>query len=435
MNTNELGLILAALFAVFTFALMIPTAILVFWLAIARGKEMQRQAQHKRDMEQVTLYPDFQGNYPARITQYGVIVLELGNYTQPTPHSFTYSPHITASSDTARPQIVNPILVTELPPTALPTAPSLAELVAGGWRPTRQRMLLGFNLAGPIYGAVSDLLSVGIAGRPGQGKSTLLRFIFWQVVTAGGRALVLDPHGSILEDVTGAPVDFEASSGEELNTAAAWMVQELETRLEQRREGKRVFTPMLALCDELPVISLSSKAASGAIGRVVLEGRKVSMFALISGQGLPAENFGGRLVRDALSSRYVFKTSNAEAQRAGLDKETARLVDQLEPGRAILAGIVEPGIVAIPNLTGADLELLTGSPTNPLIYDGGVIPPPGPKTTVARDGGGQSLEDRAALAWKEGANSVRKLAVALGVTRYQAEQLIRNLGLTGEVSD
>ena len=436
MNTNELGLIIAACFAIFIFALMIPASVFVFWVSIRSAKETKEQAIHHRELERSTLTPDFQGNYPVRITRAGIVAPTPGNQGHaPVPHSLHFAPQITQTTEQPRPLINSPALVADAPAPGLPTAPDLAELVKRGWQPTKERMLLGYNLLGPVYGGVADLLSVGIAGRPGQGKSTLLRLVLWQILTAGGRCLVLDPHGSILEDVAAAPVDFEASSSNELTQAGAWMEQELELRLAQRREGKRDFTPMLSLCDELPVISLSSKAASAAIGRVVLEGRKVSMFALISGQGLPAENFGGRLVRDALSSRYVFKTSNMEGQRAGLDKETAKLLEQLTPGRAILAGIVEPGIVAIPNTTGADLERLTGSPTTPLIYEEGVIIPPVPGNTIEDGGGWQSLEDRARAAWREGANSVRKLAAALNITRYQAEQLIRNLGLVGGVSD
>jgi len=91
--------------------------------------------------------------------------------------------------------------------------------------------------------------------------------------------------------------------------------------------------------------------------------------------------------------------------------------------------------VAIPNLTGEDLERLAGSPTSPLISEEGVIITPTPGSPGADGGGCQSVEDRAVIAWREGANSVRKLAAALNITRYQSEQLIRNLGLIGGMSD
>jgi len=423
---------MAACFAVFIFALMIPVAIFVFWLVYRQAKETQAEDAHRRMLERVTLQPDYNGNYPARITSAGVIYIPPGNFVQPVPTNLNYSYSYNGGTATRGETIAAVAQPTELPSgPLLPTAPTLSNLLETGWLPTRQRMLLGYGVNGPVYGGIADLLSVGIAGRPGQGKSTLLRFVYWQVIRAGGKALVLDPHGSILEDVATAPVEFEASTGEELTIAAAWMVQELESRLDQRKKGQRDFIPMLALCDELPVISLSSKAAGEAIGRVVLEGRKVSMFCLISGQGLPASQFGGQLVRDALSSRYIFKTSPAEARRSGLDKEAARLVDLLEPGLAILAGIVEPEVVAIPNTTGVDLEHLTESTRSSDVYEGVIIPTRRSETQPENNARGQSIEDRAVRAWKEGANSIRKLGEHLELTYYQANQLYHQLKAKG----
>lgn len=269
--------------------------------------------------------------------------------------SLTYhnAPHIATTSGP-----LSPLVEIGVPPT-LPTAPPLAEILAGGFQPTIDRVLLGYGSEGPIYGPVSALLSTAIAGRPNQGKSTLLRLVYAQLLRAGGSVAIYDPHGSILDDVGAAPARLVASSGRELDDAAAWLDGELEHRLDLYRKGQRVFQPLLNLCDEFPVISLASPTLVKAAGRVVLEGRKVGMYALISGQGLPAEQFNGRLVRDALSSRYVFKTSAAEARRAGLSGDAAKLVEGLSPGRAMLDGPIMPAIVAIPNTTAADLVGLT----------------------------------------------------------------------------
>ncbi|HSH80029.1 MAG TPA: hypothetical protein VLA19_16005 [Herpetosiphonaceae bacterium] len=243
--------------------------------------------------------------------------------------------------------------------SVLPMAPTFAQLRARGWRPTSQRMLLGFSAEGPIYGGIDALLSTAIAGRPGQGKTTALRFVCAQTLLAGGETVILDPHGSIAEAIAGAPARLMASSTAELGNAAAWLNDELDRRDVAYRAGERLFTPLLVLCDEWPLIGLKSKQAVEAGGRVVLEGRKWGVYALISGQGLPADRFGGSLVRDALSSRYVFRTTPAQARIAGLDKDAAQLVNLLEPGRAVLDGpTVAPVIVAIPNTTANDLVAL-----------------------------------------------------------------------------
>jgi hypothetical protein len=269
-----------------------------------------------------------------------------------TSLSYHNAPHIASTNGPLSPLV-------EIGTSSLPTAPALAEILAGGFQPTIDRVLLGYTAEGPIYGPVSALLSTAIAGRPNQGKSTLLRLVYAQLLRAGGAVAIYDPHGSILDDVGNAPARLIASSGKELDDAAAWLDSELEQRLGLYRKGHRTFQPLLNLCDEFPVISLASPTLVKAAGRVVLEGRKVGMYALISGQGLPAEQFNGRLVRDALSSRYVFKTSAAEARRAGLSGDAAKLVESLSPGRAMLDGPILPTIVAIPNTTATDLVGLT----------------------------------------------------------------------------
>jgi hypothetical protein len=239
-----------------------------------------------------------------------------------------------------------------------PTAPPLAQLLASGWQPTLERMTLGYAASGPLYGNINALLSTAVVGRPGQGKTTLLRFVLAQLLLAGGEALLLDPHGDIVGELGGL-VRIAASSSTELNDAAAWLNSEYDRRLADYRHGQRTFTPLLVLADELPILPLKSAAAMTVITRTVLEMRKCSGYTFISGQGLPADRFGGSLARDALSSRYIFASNPRQARAAGLDSETARLVEALTPGRAILDGPTPtPTIVAIPLSTSADLKQL-----------------------------------------------------------------------------
>lgn len=250
---------------------------------------------------------------------------------------------------------------------ALPTAPPLRDLVAGGFTPTMQRVILGYGVAGPVYAPLSGLLSTAVAGRPGQGKSTLLRLVAYQTIAAGGAVYLLDPHGSIADDVRDAPVKANAGTARELADVSGVLLEELDKRLHRYRAGKRDFAPILSLVDELPAVALASKPAMEAAGRLVLEGRKVGMFCFVSGQGLPAQQFGGRLVRDALSSRYVFKTSADEARRCGLPTDAARQVLDLRPGVAMVdAGVLTaPEVLAIPNCTGADFGLLETGGSGP----------------------------------------------------------------------
>ncbi len=346
-------------------------AIVALGLGAGLGGFLLWHHHQDRTTHRKRLLPDAHGLYPIDsqqlsrdVAQHVALTLAGGAMTaaveraraaHPVPH--TYAPKIEIK-EPGRPELsaaIPALASTEVAPVVLPLAPTFAQLLIEGFHARTDRMLLGFGSDGPIYGGIDALLSTAIAGRPGQGKSTTLRMVYAQCLQVGAQVMLLDPHGSIAGDVQSGPSQLVASTGAELDDAAAWLTGELERRLAAYRAGERSFQPLLVMADEMPVISLSSKSAVQALGRVVLEARKVGGYALISGQGLPAANFGGRLVRDALSSRIIHKTTQAEGLRAGLDKQAAQLLEHLQPGYAVLDGPVTPQIVAIPLTTAEDL--------------------------------------------------------------------------------
>ena len=256
-------------------------------------------------------------------------------------------------------------------PALLPTLPRAEPFSRLLPEIERGHLILGYNLDGAIAGDISDLLSTAIVGRPGTGKTTALRFVCAQVLCIGGRPVLFDPHGSIADEV-GDMLEC-AEDGAAMQQLAAALEDELDARITARRAKESPRPPLLLLADEWPVISQLAPEAVRITGRVVLEGRKVGMYALISGQGLPSDQLGGSLVRDALSSRYVFNTTPAQARMAGMDNETAKLLlAQLEtagPGYAILASARRsPEIIAIPQTTVADMRAILGDvpPVPPL---------------------------------------------------------------------
>lgn len=243
---------------------------------------------------------------------------------------------------------------------ALPSAPAypylLREIRAG-------HLILGYNLAGAIAGDLVDLLSTAIVGRPGTGKTTALRFVCAQVVRVGGRVRLIDPHGAIADEVSGL-LDC-AEDAQAMMQLAEQLECELAQRLLLRKAGEDVGPTDMTIADEWPVTSQLAPELIRVVGRIILEGRKVNMYALISGQGLPSDQLGGSLVRDALSSRYIFNTTALQARMAGLDNETAKtLLAQLDtagPGYAILASARRrPEIVAVPDTNVEDLRVALG---------------------------------------------------------------------------
>lgn len=244
----------------------------------------------------------------------------------------------------------------QLPP-GLPTAPAFSSLISQ-IRPGHLFLAQG---AKPIWGDITDLLSTLDVGRPGTGKSTLLRMVCGQVLLIGGKPIIFDPHGSILDDL-GSQFECAETPGDIL-TYSRMLDTHLTQRLYDRRLGQTDFKPLLLLADEMPIISEMSPDALPTIRRVVLEGRKVGMYALIAGQGVPSSILGGTLVRDAMASRYVFCTTPQQARLAGIENETAKsmmaILEDAGPGKAVLATASrKPEIVAIPDTTTDDIRLL-----------------------------------------------------------------------------
>lgn len=257
---------------------------------------------------------------------------------------------------------------------AMPVAPSFAQIVhqiAPG------HLFLGQSINGPIWGGIVDLLSTLIAGRPGTGKSTQLRNVCGQILKVQGQPVIFDPHGSIVDDLGNV---FQcAETPDDITDQSKWIAGQLDTRLIQRRAGQSQFKPMLLLVDEMPIVASMSALALEAIRRIVLEGRKVGMFALISGQGVPASILGGTLVRDAMSSRYVFCTSPQQARMAGIENETAKrlmtLLEEAGPGKAVMATASrKPEIVAVPYTSTDDIRLLVPRNTGTLIRNNSTVP-------------------------------------------------------------
>jgi len=240
----------------------------------------------------------------------------------------------------------------------LPTAPAFAQLLTR-WQPDRNHLLLGYGAGGPIYGGLTNLLSVAIIGRPNQGKSTLLRCVYLQCRMVGADVVIWDLHGSIVEDLPGAAAFTTVADIQKSLTA---IERELKRRIDGHLHTERA---MMLLLDEAPILFQSLPASLSLSSRIVLEGRKFQMFALIASQGMPASLFNGSLMRDAFSSRYAFQTTAAQARLIGFDPDHARLVEDLPPGVALLNGPVRTQAVAIPNTTEADVRaiLATSAPS------------------------------------------------------------------------
>jgi len=234
----------------------------------------------------------------------------------------------------------------------LPKPPTFAQLMTT-WHPTPDQMLLAYGARGPLYGRLSDLLSVAIVGRQGQGKTSLLRLIYAQCCMIGVEAIVWDLHSDVVNDLPGTKAYTTVA---EIEASAASVGATLEHRILGNLRHER---PTLVLADEF---NASADACSSIVldvcKRVILEGRKYGVYCLLSAKGLPASLFGGSLVRDSLSSHVAFNTSVRQASLIGFDVEDARCVTGLKPGQALFDGPVQAQIVTFPLTEAEDIKRL-----------------------------------------------------------------------------
>ena len=295
--------------------------------------------------------------------------------------------------------------VTPALPAPITTTPLLP--IAGTWSelrttftPTADRLLLGVSLDGPVYGRLTDLLSILIVGRPGTGKTTLLRLLAEQAIMAGATVVAWDLHNDMRLDGVELCTD-EATIG----ASAAAIMAELDAR---RRNGRG--QPVVVMVDELPLLARAVPEASTAMRRILLEGRKFAVYGLIAGQGASADLFdGGRLVRDATASRFVFRTSTAEARRAGLERTEAITTNTLPTGVCVLDGacVQRPTVVSIPRLDAP--RLLPGSTSG----TSGTLPGSGSSMEVL-PGSGSSMSEAVKLV-RSGHTPTAALRMTYGV--------------------
>lgn len=252
---------------------------------------------------------------------------------------------------------------------------------------TDQKLVLCYTQEGPVFGTVTDLLSMCVVGKPGRGKSTALLYYILILLKAGAEVWIWDPHSGLNELAYG--LNYCDDLGDIENSCP-----QLHSILEQRRklwkEQKKTMHPLLLLVDEMPVIKdyedarvkevkmLSKQGSkedamdellafdqyyrpSKLLKKFVLEARKWNCYVILSGQALPAEVLS-TLTRDNMSSRIVFESCPMHAKMAGLQKEQIdSMLPALKgagPGVAVMdvSRWSKPVLAAIPNTTVDDLR-------------------------------------------------------------------------------
>jgi hypothetical protein len=257
--------------------------------------------------------------------------------------------------------------------------PTFGELLDAGRVGHNNPLLLGFDVetAKPIEGTWKDLYSSAIAGVSGSGKTITVRFLAAQSALHAARWVLLDPHADAGDDSlagTLAPLSntflcAPAMQPHAMLESVRLVADELDRRLAGRSAER---FPLVIAADEFTSLMRGALAESLAalIERIAQEGRKVLVFALVSGQVWTAERTGGSALRDSLASCYVHRMKRRQANHLlQLGNELPETLN-LPTGHALLyrtnGELIE---VAIPNTT-TDIERVASLLATPRLTDG-----------------------------------------------------------------
>jgi hypothetical protein len=214
------------------------------------------------------------------------------------PHIHAHTPHGQAVSASASAPASTPLPL-----------PGVTDLATVGHRPTVQAILLGLGPGGqPVTVPMQRLWHIGLAGATGTGKSNVARLLLPQLLSLNARVSIGDPKFTT----------YDAESDEDWQpfvdrlhlapaaTAAAiadllrWHIDELDRRLELRRTGEKVGSPLFLYLDEWHVIEEDIKDAEAMVSRLSRIGRGIGIFLLTAAHSM--------LMKDGAKFRDQFRT-------------------------------------------------------------------------------------------------------------------------------
>ena len=294
-------------------------------------------------------HPDRNGLLPVRSDALGDLappalgawhVTRLAEATRPqAPHTLHYRPQTTATTATTAPSA-------PIPGAEAPGLPGVVDLATLSYRPSIDRILLGLASGNELITVgARALCHVALLGATGQGKTAALRLLIPQLLALRGRVVIIDPHYTDYDAETGEdwrairPRLYQAPavSPGEIDNALGYLTEEIDRRMELRREGQTVGPPIWAAFDELPRIVDSVPRATERLTYVLREGRKIGVFAIGASQSMLVKSLGG----DS-TARECYRT----AYYAGGDQRSATALLDL-PAREIPEGALGRGVVML----------------------------------------------------------------------------------------
>lgn len=291
---------------------------------------------------------------------------------QPGQQPASYSPHITVTREKAPELPSAPAQISDSAAGPLPGVTDLADVLKD-FTPSKEAILLGLGAGGErLTVPLKAMMHCALLGATGTGKSNLLRCLLPQLQVAGARIVLSDPHYSDIDPETGEDWTLirqnlyhpPAIRPGEIKALFEWLIEELDDRLDRRRNSQPIGKPIFWAFDELPILTSLVDDAPAHMGRIVREGRKVGVYALGCSQEWLVKVVGGSSgARD--SFRTCFYLGGDRTSAAALLDVPARTIDDgpLGHGTALLRSVATPAarLVRVPLASNQGISrLLSG---------------------------------------------------------------------------
>lgn len=288
------------------------------------------------------------------------------------PQAITYSPHYAPHmrNDT-RPvaQLAQPVgnLVNDDIPTAM-------ECFARGMFDDPTQLLIGFNEnAAPIYSAVEDTYGVAVAGVPGMGKTTGMRFWAVQMALHGAQMAIIDPAANsssrqgLATSMSGLRDHLWEKPASEPDQIVR-MLNRIEAIGVARGSGQDASTwPLMLMIDEMTALVTGERGdeIAALIKRIARQYRKEHLYTVSAGQDWLGDALGSDVgLRRAFVCRAVYRAEADVGRKLSVRKPLINLVPSLQRGQMVW---VDPGanqsLVTVPDCSTACVAAILGTST------------------------------------------------------------------------